>query len=66
MKPRTTEEEERLTPMEEEMQRMESQIRWLKAQLQAVRDRTLYKQFCKHPHLCANTGRCQAEWVCND
>lgn len=31
-----------------------------------VREHCPYPKFCKHPHRCANTGRCQAEWVCND
>lgn len=31
-----------------------------------VRARCAYKEFCKHPDRCANTGRCQAEWSCID
>ncbi len=57
---------EQLTPMEEEMAHQDRIIKYLRDKLDLVKKRTPYPQFCKHPNRCANTGRCQADWVCND
>lgn len=57
---------EQLTPMEEEMRTLKNALSWLKARDQAVKDRTPYPKFCRSPHLCCNTGRCQSDPTCID
>lgn len=43
-----------------------SQLIYAWEKWQAVRARTAYPMFCKHPEKCCNKGRCESDFVCND